>query len=951
MAEADVDSVNTEIDVKAYSETEDESDSESITVPQRPRRSFLHISEGPLLSSSPFLPDCNIDVNIIGYERDARHHPLNPILYKIRLRHGTFEWIVHRRYKHFFNLARVFLFKKARRMTHRREPLGRLPGLPFKLDIGRRHHPAAMNKRMRDLERYLQKAVSCPGYLNTQEMLNFLEVSPYSFVHDLGCKSKEGVVKKKKGGHRFPKICRNLSNKCCYACACPNWKKRWLFVKDSFVAYSCPQSGNLRGVILFDREFTVSHGLEQTGIHHGLRLTNSSRVLTVQAWSKRQAMEWSSAIEERVQGAGKVWTEQHRFNSFAPIRNDIAARWFICGADYFEAVADALEIATQEIFIADWWISPELYLKRPRRGSDEWRLDTILERKARQGVRVYICLYKEVELAMNIGSARAKQYFQQLHSNIVVLRHPDHDLGGGTFLWAHHEKIVCVDQEIAFIGGLDLCFGRWDNSEHLLTDVGPINLSLDEPDGPALTTILAHSATLLMATSAPKPQSIEDVFSATCDELTWPGKDYYNPFYKEPDELDKPFEDVVPRLESPRMPWQDIGVCLYGRAARDVARHFIQRWNFTKNEKVKDRGKYPFLMPREGDPLVELPSNVSEKFVDCRCQILRSVGEWSSGVSVEYSILQAYVHCIETAEHFIYIEGQFFITSVPGSVDNDIGLALARRVERAHKEGKPFRIIIILPLLPEFEGQIGEPSGRTIHAITHWNYTSLFRGGSSLFERIQAIDPSLDPRNYFMVFGLRNHALLKAEPVTEIIYVHSKMLIVDDRKAIIGSANINDRSMTGYRDSEIAVLIEDTNFVDSRLGGEPCSVGKFVQGLRLQLFRNHLGFSSSEPNDELLDPTTRKFFKQLWVPTAARNSLILEEVFNCLPSEHAKTFADVRNIRSTPTLAKTDRSAAKEKLKDVKGHLVLMPVKFLDEENLLPSLGTAEGLIPYTTFT
>jgi len=41
--------------------------------------------------------------------------------------------------------------------------------------------------------------------------------------------------------------------------------------------------------------------------------------------------------------------------------------------------------------------------------------------------------------------------------------------------------------------------------------------------------------------------------------------------------------------------------------------------------------------------------------------------------------------------------------------------------------------------------------------------------------------------------------------VTELIYVHSKLMIVDDNYVIMGSANINDRSMLGTRDSEIAV--------------------------------------------------------------------------------------------------------------------------------------------------
>ncbi len=49
---------------------------------------------------------------------------------------------------------------------------------------------------------------------------------------------------------------------------------------------------------------------------------------------------------------------------------------------------------------------------------------------------------------------------------------------------------------------------------------------------------------------------------------------------------------------------------------------------------------------------------------------------------------------------------------------------------------------------------------------------------------------------------------------SEFIYVHCKLMVVDDRKLIIGSANINDRSMLGYRDSELAVIAEDTEEVN-----------------------------------------------------------------------------------------------------------------------------------------
>jgi phosphatidylserine/phosphatidylglycerophosphate/cardiolipin synthase-like enzyme len=39
--------------------------------------------------------------------------------------------------------------------------------------------------------------------------------------------------------------------------------------------------------------------------------------------------------------------------------------------------------------------------------------------------------------------------------------------------------------------------------------------------------------------------------------------------------------------------------------------------------------------------------------------------------------------------------------------------------------------------------------------------------------------------------------------VTEQIYIHSKLLIVDDRLVICGSANINDRSMLGKRHTSL----------------------------------------------------------------------------------------------------------------------------------------------------
>lgn len=55
---------------------------------------------------------------------------------------------------------------------------------------------------------------------------------------------------------------------------------------------------------------------------------------------------------------------------------------FVDGSSYMSAVADAMELAKEEIFIADWWLSPEIYMKRPALNGNYWRLDSILKRKA-----------------------------------------------------------------------------------------------------------------------------------------------------------------------------------------------------------------------------------------------------------------------------------------------------------------------------------------------------------------------------------------------------------------------------------------------------------------------------------------------------------------------------------------------------------------------------------------
>ena len=55
------------------------------------------------------------------------------------------------------------------------------------------------------------------------------------------------------------------------------------------------------------------------------------------------------------------------------------------------------------------------------------------------------------------------------NSTLQVFHHPE-ILDAGVLFWSHHEKIVVIDQTLAFVGGIDLAYGCWDNTAHFLTD-------------------------------------------------------------------------------------------------------------------------------------------------------------------------------------------------------------------------------------------------------------------------------------------------------------------------------------------------------------------------------------------------------------------------------------------------------------------------------------------------
>jgi len=165
-------------------------------------------------------------------------------------------------------------------------------------------------------------------------------------------------------------------------------------------------------------------------------------------------------------------------------------KWFIDGKDYFYALSEALEAATSHIATIGWWVTPELYLRRPPSTHQQWRLDRVyrsctylnlipsLGRATARGVKVYGVVYDDVALISTMDSEHTVQALEKVNPEMIkIMRHPAHDVLldplniENELYWSHHDKAVVIDDTIVFWGGLDTCFGRWDYNAHPLADL------------------------------------------------------------------------------------------------------------------------------------------------------------------------------------------------------------------------------------------------------------------------------------------------------------------------------------------------------------------------------------------------------------------------------------------------------------------------------------------------
>jgi phospholipase D1/2 len=353
--------------------------------------------------------------------------------------------------------------------------------------------------------------------------------------------------------------------------------------------------------------------------------------------------------------------------------------------------------------------------------------------------------------------------------------------------------------------------------------------------------------------------------------------------------------------------------------------------------------------------------NFFKKGIKSKVQVLRSGCDWSVGVKKkENSILQAYYQLIDNSKHYLYIENQFFVSKsyneeegkeceikLPPVVENMIAYHIRKRIERAYKKNEKFRVFVFIPLLPGFEG---EPQPGTLQLILKHTYAGICRNhGMSIIEQLEKIMGD-KWKDYIGFYSLRGHDLVNNVPATELIYIHSKLMIVDDTEVILGSANINDRSMLGNRDSEYAVIIKERTNLKSKMNGEEYNAANFAHSFRVNLFAEHLGLDSK---DKILEDPLSDEFLELLQNTARKNTEIYRELWGCYPDDEYKSITELKAHKNPTTKEELDQLRIKyeKEKKGIIGHAVEFPLHFLENDNLGVDFFSAENCLPEILFT
>ena len=245
-------------------------------------------------------------------------------------------------------------------------------------------------------------------------------------------------------------------------------------------------------------------------------------------------------------------------------------------------------------------------------------------------------------------------------------------------------------------------------------------------------------------------------------------------------------------------PWHDAHSMIEGPAAGDVELNFRQRWNdVVKRHHLDDKlllQEHPPTDPLESDSLVQIARTIPEHTYSFPPHIIRGIS-------------QLYANAFNNAQHFIYLENQYFWLHAYDGLDIPFLGTDSPEMERNIRElgaalQRGATVIFVLPDRP--------------------NVGRAFTDAALTLLRSEASDAAAQGR--IQAFCLATSTNIHGVEHYRPIYVHAKVAIVDDLWSTVGSANLNNRGMRDDTEMNVATL-------DAEL----------AQNLRLLLWAEHLG--------------------------------------------------------------------------------------------------------------
>jgi phospholipase D1/2 len=393
----------------------------------------------------------------------------------------------------------------------------------------------------------------------------------------------------------------------------------------------------------------------------------------------------------------------------------------IDGQDFYRAVYQAMTSARRSIVMAGWQFDTSVELLRgeeaERAGGPVGFLELLCALcDERPELEVHLLAWEaSAAFTFEREPLQKLRFHWRGHRRVHFRMDNCHPTGG-----SQHQKIVAIDRSIVFVGGMDVCTGRWDDRAHLAED---------------------------------------------------------------------------PRRTSrgrPYPPHHDVQAYITGEAVDVMREWFACRWKMATGEQLPARD-----LPREEiaiQPTLEMDAP--------RVALSHTWPEIEScPVPQNRELRRLHLDAIASAESLIYIENQYF------SCD-EIEKAIRRRMET--RAAPPLEVVVVLPARSAgFKERIsiGVYQANILRALAD----TAARCGHR--------------------FGVYYSAV--PGPQGDVpVFIHAKVLSVDDRLFLVSSANLTNRSMSF--DSELGIAWESP---------APCAS---IRAARVELLREHTGLAPGD---------------------------------------------------------------------------------------------------------